>query len=267
MTLSDAIIRGRVWFVKEFLRVIALSAVLALAGPPATAQVRSIDPNGAIDRDLASPPNANPQEPQAPPAPGYGDPVQSELPPSDTPAPTPVAADPGPGAATAGAPAPAGTYHRDDVFTAAERVFGKGAAGLGNLLERILKDQGDPSAYITGREASGAILVGLRYGSGTLSHKIEGDQPVYWTGPSVGFDAGGNASKVFVLVYNLYDSHDIFRRFPEGEGHLYLVGGFSATYLRRGNIVIIPVRLGVGVRAGVNVGYMKFSAKAKWVPF
>ncbi|MHA4874957.1 EipA family protein, partial [Enterococcus faecium] len=91
-------------------------------------------------------------------------------------------------------------------------------------------------------------------------------RPIYWTGPSVGFDLGGNASKVFVLVYNLYDTEDIFRRYPEGEGHLYFVGGFSATYLRRGNIVLIPIRLGVGLRAGVNLGYMKFSKKAKWLP-
>src|SRR3546814_17628775 len=85
--------------------------------------------------------------------------------------------------------------------------------------------------------------------------------PVYWTGPSIGFDVGGDANKVFVLVYNLYDSEELFKRFPAGEGHLYFVGGFSASYLRSGNVVLLPVRLGVGVRAGVNVGYMKFSHK------
>ena len=117
---------------------------------------------------------------------------------------------------------------------------------------RTLKDQGEPNAYIAGREAGGAVVVGLRYGAGTLFHKVEGQQPVHWTGPSVGFDLGGDASKVFVLVYNLYDSEELFKRFPAAEGRLYFVGGFAATYLRRGNIVLIPIRLGVGWRQGVN---------------
>ena len=123
------------------------------------------------------------------------------------------------------------------------------------------------SQFGTRREASGAFVVGLRYGSGPLSHKVAGDQKIYWTGPSVGFDVGGDATKVFVLVYNLYDTEDIYKRFPSGEGRLYFVGGFSATYLRRGNIVLIPIRLGVGWRAGVNAGYMKFTHKSKWMPF
>jgi hypothetical protein len=155
----------------------------------------------------------------------------------------------------------------DDVLDAAEGVFGKGAKGLAGIIEKTLKNQGRPNAYIAGREASGAFVVGLRYGSGTLSHKVAGDQKVYWTGPSVGFDVGGDATKVFVLVYNLYDTEDLYKRFPSGEGRLYFVGGFSATYLRRGNIVLIPIRLGVGWRAGVNAGYMKFTHKSKWMPF
>ena len=146
-------------------------------------------------------------------------------------------------------------------------MFGKGASGLGKLIEDILKDQGEPNAYIAGREASGAVVVGLRYGSGIMTHEVEGQMPVYWTGPSVGFDLGGDANKVFVLVYNLYDTEELYRRFPAAEGRLYFVGGFAATYLRRGNVVLIPVRLGVGWRAGVNVGYMKFSHKSKWLPF
>lgn len=159
------------------------------------------------------------------------------------------------------------TYHKDDLIGAAEGVFGKGAAGLAGLLENILKDQGEPNAYIAGREAAGAFVVGLRYGSGTISHKVEGQRPVYWTGPSLGFDFGGDATKVFTLVYNLYDSQELYRRYPQVEGRAYFVGGFSATYLRRGNIVLIPVRLGVGLRLGANVGYMKFTEKSQWLPF
>ena len=153
------------------------------------------------------------------------------------------------------------TYKKDDVIGAAEGVFGKGAAGLAGIIEKILKDQGEPNAYIAGREVAGAFGVGLRYGSGTLQHKIEGERPVYWTGPSIGFDVGGDATKVFTLVYNLYDSQELYRRYPQVEGRAYFVGGFSATYLRRGSVVLIPVRLGVGVRLGANIGYMKFTEK------
>jgi hypothetical protein len=146
-------------------------------------------------------------------------------------------------------------------------VFGKGAEGLAKLGRDILKKQGEPNGYIVGREAGGAFVVGLRYGSGTLYHKVEGQRPVYWTGPSVGFDAGANAGSTFVLVYNLYDSEDLYKRFPAGEGQAYFVGGFTASYLRYGHVVLIPIRMGVGLRLGVNAGYMKFSRKQKWMPF
>lgn len=238
------------------IRLLGLATLMLATGPVALeAQVRTIDPNRAIDSDLG-----NARAPQAPvPAdqPRYAAAATPPTAPTRRPA-----TDPATGATTA-----AGTYHRQDLISAGEGVFGKGAQGLAGIIEKILRDQGEPNAYIAGREASGAVVVGLRYGSGIMSHRIEGDRPVYWTGPSLGFDLGGNASKVFVLVYNLYDTQEIYRRYPEGEGHLYFVGGFSATYLRRGNIVLIPIRLGVGVRAGVNIGYMKFSEKARWLPF
>lgn len=172
-----------------------------------------------------------------------------------------------PGASSAPT-APSGqTYRRDDLIAGAEGVFGKGAKGIAKMIETILADQGEPNAYIAGREAAGAIGVGLRYGSGTMSHVVEGQRPVYWTGPSIGFDLGGDAAKVFALVYNLYDSQEIYRRYPQVEGRVYYVGGLSATYLRRGNVVIIPIRLGVGLRAGINAGYLKFSETSKILPF
>jgi hypothetical protein len=154
-----------------------------------------------------------------------------------------------------------------DVVTAAENVFGKGAKGVAQMIERIMKDQGEPTAYITGREAGGAFVVGLRYGSGTMNHKIEGERPVYWTGPSIGFDVGGDANKVFVLVYNLHDTQELFRRYPNAEGHAYFVGGLSASMLRRGDVVLVPIRMGVGMRLGANAGYMSFSEKSRWLPF
>ncbi len=159
------------------------------------------------------------------------------------------------------------TYHQDDLIGAAEGVFGKGAHGLAGVIHDILRKQGEPIGYITGREAGGAFVAGLRYGSGTLFHKTQGTRPVYWTGPSIGFDVGANADKAFVLVYNLYDVEDLYRRYGAGEGQAYLVGGFHVSYLRRGDIVLIPVRMGVGLRLGVNGGYMKFSKRQKWLPF
>jgi hypothetical protein len=241
-------------------------AVLAVAGlqvGPALAQVRSIDPNAAIDADVRGP-----QEAPRDASPRYPDAAPTTAP--ATPPNATVAGD----TARSGAPvdpsrttAAADTFKRDDLIGAGEDVFGKGAEGFGSLIEKILKEQGEPNAYIAGREASGAFILGLRYGSGIMTHKVEGQRPVYWTGPSVGFDVGGDANKVFVLVYNLYDTQDLFKRFPGAEGRLYFVGGFAATYLRRGNVVLIPVRLGVGWRAGVNVGWMKFSETSKWLPF
>ena len=238
-------------------RLIAIALALG-TGAAATPQVRTIDPNSAIDADLRrTPPPSSSTAPVPADRPRYDADVSAKAAP-----PPSAAADRATGTTSAAA-----TYQRKDLLSAGERVFGKGAQGLAGILEKILRDQGEPNAYIAGREASGAVVVGLRYGSGVLSHRVEGDRPIYWTGPSVGFDLGGNASKVFVLVYNLYDTQEIFKRYPEGEGHLYFVGGFSATYLRRGDKVLIPIRLGVGARAGVNIGYMKFSEKARWLPF
>lgn len=232
-----------------------LALILMVAqGGTALAQVRTVDPNSAIDSDLA-------------PVPPAGDvtPPSASSTPSTSSAPADPAAEPysanlPPSAATGG-------YQKDDVIAGAEGVFGKGAEGLASLIEKILKEQGKPIGYIAGREASAAIVVGLRYGSGTLTHKIEGERKIYWTGPSIGFDVGGNASKVFVLVYNLFDTQKLFSRFPGGEGAAYIVGGFTATYLRKGDIVLIPIRLGVGWRLGINAGYMKFSEKGQFLPF
>jgi hypothetical protein len=245
---------------------LAAAAVLALAGTALPAQVAEVDPNTAIE-DPAPPPESGAQ-------PGW-EVDESEYQPVDAGPQQAVPADPAgeeavPQSATAteraGTAADA-TIPRKDVFSAAEGVFGKGAEGLADLIEDLLRDRGDPSGYITGREAGGAFIAGVRYGSGTLHHQIEGDRAVYWTGPSLGFDFGANADKVFVLVYNLNDSDRLFRRYPAAEGNAYVVGGFTASYLRRGDVVLIPVRLGVGARLGVNAGYMRFSQKNRWLPF
>ncbi|MGB3722691.1 MAG: EipA family protein [Pacificimonas sp.] len=153
------------------------------------------------------------------------------------------------------------------VLAAAEGTFGKGAKGLAKLIEDIVNDRGKPTAYIVGREGSGAVGVGLRYGAGTLYHKVEGERDVYWTGPSLGFDIGGDANRVFTLIYDLHDTQDLYRRYPAVEGKVYVVGGFTANYLQRDNIAVVPVKLGVGWRVGANVGYLNFTENRKILPF
>lgn len=245
---------------------LAAAVMLGIGALPAAAQITTIDPNTAIDSDLDQPQQQPPVQQQTPPpAPvEQQPPYQEPVPPPAAPADQPVAAAP---SAPSAARAQATTYQQEDLIGAAEGVFGKGASGLAGIIEDILKQQGEPNAYIAGSEASGAIGIGLRYGSGEMFHKVEGQRKVFWTGPSIGFDVGGDANKVFVLVYNLYDSQELYKRFPQGEGRVYFVGGFSASYLRRGDVVLIPVRLGVGWRLGVNAGYMKFSEKQRWLPF
>ncbi|MEO8374509.1 MAG: EipA family protein [Sphingomonas bacterium] len=263
------------------LTIALLAATLSVGPAPSLAQVRTIDPNQAIDSDLQRPQSAPTTAPQPAPqtTPGY-EPVPASDPqayPPYNPSEPGVQANgdgaqavpSGPNTAREDANANAAqaeTFKREEILSAAEGTFGKGAAGLAGILERTLKQQGEPNAYISGREAAGAIAIGLRYGKGTMFHKVEGEMPVYWSGPSLGFDLGGDATKVFVLVYNLYDSEELFHRFPAGEGRLYFIGGFAATYLRRGNTVLIPIRLGVGWRQGVNIGYMKFTHKSRWFP-
>lgn len=261
MRRRAVIIAGRI------ARVATLAAAFAglALGPvsaPIAAQVKTVDPNTAIDADLAPPPSGSSQS--TPPA----DPnVYDSGAQSVASTPTTATGQPVTPATAPAAPSATNSYQKDDLIGAAEGVFGKGAEGLAGIIEKILKDQGQPNAYIAGREASGALVVGLRYGSGTLNHKVEGQRDIYWTGPSVGFDAGGNAGNTFILVYNLYDTQDIYKRFPAGEGAAYFIGGFNASYLRRGDIVLIPIRLGVGYRLGINAGYMKFTEKRNWVPF
>jgi hypothetical protein len=160
-----------------------------------------------------------------------------------------------------------GTYDQKSVIGAAEGVFGKGTEGLGRVMERIFKDLGRPNAYIAGREIGGAVIVGLRYGDGTLYHKVEGEQKIHWTGPSVGFDLGGDASKSFVLVYHLNDMQDIYKRYPAIEGKVYFIGGFSVNYHQNGNVILVPVRLGAGWRLAANIGYIHYTKDRTYFPF
>lgn len=274
--LDRIISRGR----KGALGIFAALACSLAAAPVAAQSVQSIDPNSAIDEDLSAPSSSAPQGTDytsAPASERYGQPDSSVPGPTlDLPAETYPAPDGAPAAAAdttsgGGVPTatvdPATTYAQDDLIGAAEGLFGRGAEGLARVIQNVLAEQGEPNGYIVGREGGGAFIFGVRYGSGTLFHKVEGNMPVYWTGPSIGLDAGANAGNTFVLVYNLDDTDELYHRFPAGEGQAYFVGGFTASYLRKGNVVLIPIRVGAGLRLGINAGYMRFSREQRWLPF
>ncbi len=155
----------------------------------------------------------------------------------------------------------AATYNENELVSALSTHLGVTAESAGSMIERLFRKQGRPVGYITGQEGGGAFIVGLRYGDGTLWMKDGRSQKVYWRGPSVGWDWGGNASKVFTLVYDLDDPNYIYRRFPGVDGSAYIVGGMGVNYQRAEGITLAPIRTGVGARLGVNVGYLSYKRK------
>jgi hypothetical protein len=159
------------------------------------------------------------------------------------------------------------TYDEESIMNAASGFFGSGSEALAGVIEKAFKEQGRPNGYIIGTEGSAALIVGARFGDGTLSHKIEGDKRIYWKGPSIGIDVGANGSRVFALVYNLHDTQDLYQRFPAVEGSFYYVAGLGLNYQKLDDIIIAPIRMGVGLRAGVNLGYLHFTKERSWIPF
>lgn len=158
------------------------------------------------------------------------------------------------------------TYEQSDILKEAKEFFGEGAEGLGKAVEKAFRDHGRPNGYIKGEEVSAAITVGLSYGKGDLTLKNGEKAYVYWQGPSLGFDLGVNASKVFVLVYNLPNKDAIYQRFPGVDGSLYYVAGVGMNYQQRGDTVLAPIRLGVGWRAGASVGYLHYTRDRRYFP-
>ncbi len=150
------------------------------------------------------------------------------------------------------------TYDQESTLKAVTDFFGQTTEGLGKVVEKAFREEGRPNAYIRGEEVSGAITVGVTYGEGELQMKSGAARKVYWAGPSIGFDAGANASKVFVLVYHLPDADAIFKRYPGVDGSLYYVGGAGINYQRLDGVTLAPIRLGVGLRAGASVGYVHY---------
>lgn len=160
-----------------------------------------------------------------------------------------------------------GYYEKDEILHAGGRFFGSVSKGLASAVEYTFRKSGRPNGYILGEDAGGAFVAGLRYGKGMLYTKDAGEFPVYWQGPSIGYDVGGAGSKTMVLVYNLRDPSEIYQRFAGVEGSAYVVGGVSVQYQQNDDIVLAPIRAGVGLRLGANVGYLKYTRSPTWNPF
>jgi hypothetical protein len=150
------------------------------------------------------------------------------------------------------------TYDQESTLKAATDFFGSTTEGLAKVVEKAFREQGRPNGYLRGEEVSAAVTVGLRYGEGELAMKNGTTRKVYWAGPSIGFDLGANASKVFVLVYKLPTADAIYRRYPGVDGSLYYVGGAGINYQRLDGVTLAPIRLGVGLRTGASVGYVHY---------
>jgi len=186
----------------------------------------------------------------------------------------------GGGAAPAGSAAPSGydqpgqpqpgmdAYSRDELVEAAADFFGVTAEVAASALERVFSDMGRPVGYIAGEETAGALGVGVRYGEGHLTLKGRSERiKVYWQGSTIGLDVGGNASRVFTLVYGLHDTDRLYQRFPGVEGSAYLVAGLGVNYQRAEGVTLAPIRSGIGLRAGANVGYLSYTRQRNWIPF
>jgi hypothetical protein len=159
------------------------------------------------------------------------------------------------------------TYSSDEIIAQGHKVFGDVSQGLASIVERAVSSYGLPNGYIIGQEASGALIGGARYGEGTLYTKNAGEHKVYWQGPSIGFDVGGNGDRTMMLVYNLPSVDAVYDRFLGVNGSAYVVAGLGMTVLARNGIYVVPIVSGVGARFGVNFGYLKFTDRATWNPF
>jgi len=163
--------------------------------------------------------------------------------------------------------APSSTFSPAELIDSGHNFFGTVSRGLAQVIEEAVRRWGEPNGYVLGQEASGALFGGLRYGEGSLYTRNAGQHPVFWQGPSLGFDIGGDGARTMMLVYNLPSTPAPYRRFVGVDGSAYFVGGFGLTAVMAQDIVVVPIRSGVGARLGVNVGYLKFTAAPTWNPF
>ena len=221
-------------------RSVALALILlGLASAPLLAQANP--PQG-------NPSQANPPPPSAPPV------AQPQAPQAQSPE-------------YQGQQAQGAHYSSNEIVDAGHRFFGTISRGLAQIVEKAGSQFGLPNGYVLGQEAGGAVVAGVRYGEGILYTKNAGDLRVFWQGPSVGFDFGGEGARTMMLVYNLPATDAIYQRFAGIDGSAYFVGGLGMTALIMNNIVVVPIRTGVGMRLGANVGYLKFTPTATWNPF
>jgi hypothetical protein len=225
-------------------------------------------PGGAPPADYTpdnEPMRAEPMEPEAMEPQPYDDgAARMEPMPTESPeAPSPrMTAEPSYPARTR-----AQTFSRNEIVNNMSDFMGVPAEAAAGVVERAFRDNGQPTAYIAGEEGSAAIVAGLRYGKGLLYMKDMRPMQVFWQGPSVGWDFGGNASRVFTLAYNLVVPEMIFRRYPGVEGSAYFIGGLGVNYQRAEDVTLAPIRAGVGLRLGANVGYLAYSKKRHLLPF
>src|SRR5881227_1210199 len=171
------------------------------------------------------------------------------------------------GLAPAPAHPPSDRFDTGELVDAGHRLFGGVSRGLATVIEKAISQWGLPNGYVLGEEAGGAFVGGLRYGEGSLYTKNAGDLRVYWQGPTLGWDFGGEGARTMMLVYNLPATRAVYQRFAGIDGSAYLVGGVGMTALTANRIVVVPIRSGVGLRLGANVGYLKFTPEATWNPF
>lgn len=177
---------------------------------------------------------------------------------------TGLAAAQGRGAAGDGMPE---AFRPGEIIDNGHRFFGSVSRGLALTVEEATRRWGQPNGYILGQEASGAIVGGVRYGEGTLYTRNAGQRRIYWQGPTLGFDVGGDGARTMMLVYNLPAVRDLYRRFGGVDGSAYFIGGFGMTAVVNDDVVVVPIRSGVGARLGINVGYLKFTDQPTWNPF
>jgi hypothetical protein len=188
--------------------------------------------------------------------PGYGDPYTSAPPPG-----------PPPQAYSSGPPPPPSAYSSSEIVEEGHRFFGNVSGGLAKVVQHAFNRNGSPNGYILGEEGSGAVIAGLRYGEGTLYTKAFPPQKIYWQGPSLGYDFGANGSKVMTLVYNLSYTSQLYERFAGVDGSAYLIGGVGITFQQHDDVILAPIRAGLGLRLGANVGYLKYTPSPTWNPF
>jgi hypothetical protein len=243
-------------FFASRLAAVTLAAVMCWTVPAFAQQQQQPYPQQQAQPQQAYPQQAYPQQtyPQQQP---YAQPAQPYAQPDAAPPPSPPPrAQSGPN-----------TYGPDELVGAGHRFFGNVSRGLASVIERAVSQWGLPNGYVLGEEGSGAFVAGLRYGEGTLYTKNAGDLHVYWQGPSVGFDWGGDGARTMTLVYNLPATNAIYQRFAGIDGSAYIIGGFGMTALTANSIVLVPIRSGLGLRLGANIGYLKYTPRATWNPF